>query len=130
MPLIRIDVVRGRSQSQLRQLADTIHEVLVETFAAPPLDRYQIITQHDSDEMILLDTGLGIKRSAEGVVLIQITQQGRTQAQKTALYAALAEQLSAKELVAPADLVVSISENTSADWSFGLGRAQFLTGEL
>jgi len=27
-------------------------------------------------------------------------------------------------------VVVSIVENSDADWSFGLGRGQFLTGEL
>jgi hypothetical protein len=30
----------------------------------------------------------------------------------------------------PADLIVSITENSDEDWSFGHGRAQFLTGEL
>jgi len=130
MPLIRIDLIRGRDPLVLRALADTVHEALVATFATPPLDRYQVITQHDPGEMILLDTGLGIQRSANGVVLIQVTQQGRTQEQKKALYAALAERLAKRGLVAPTDLVVSISENTRADWSFGLGKAQFLTGEL
>jgi phenylpyruvate tautomerase PptA (4-oxalocrotonate tautomerase family) len=130
MPLIRIDVVRGRSQNELRHLTDTVHEALVETFAAPPRDRYQVVSQHDQDEMILLDTGLGIERSAEGVVLIEITQQGRTKEQKAALYIRLAELLVERKLVNPADLIVSISENTPADWSFGSGRAQFLTGEL
>jgi hypothetical protein len=28
------------------------------------------------------------------------------------------------------DVVVSVVENTQADWSFGFGQAQFLTGEL
>jgi hypothetical protein len=28
------------------------------------------------------------------------------------------------------DIVVSIVTNSDADWSFGNGRAQFLTGEL
>jgi hypothetical protein len=28
------------------------------------------------------------------------------------------------------DIVVSITSNSDADWSFGYGRAQFLTGEL
>ena len=32
--------------------------------------------------------------------------------------------------VRPADLIVSVTENTREDWSFGLGRAQFLSGEL
>jgi 4-oxalocrotonate tautomerase len=30
----------------------------------------------------------------------------------------------------PAELIVSITENNDEDWSFGYGRAQFLTGEL
>jgi hypothetical protein len=31
---------------------------------------------------------------------------------------------------APSDVVVSFVENVDEDWSFGLGRAQFLTGDL
>jgi hypothetical protein len=30
----------------------------------------------------------------------------------------------------PADLIVSITDNGDDDWSFGHGRAQFITGEL
>jgi hypothetical protein len=30
----------------------------------------------------------------------------------------------------PADVIVKVVETTRADWSFGLGRAQFLHGEL
>jgi hypothetical protein len=58
-----------------------------------------------------------------------VTAQGRTREQK-ALYSGLAERLAERGLVDPADLVISISENTHADRSFGFGRAQFLTGEL
>ena len=41
-----------------------------------------------------------------------------------------AEELERSCGIAPSDLVVSIIENTDEDWSFGLGRAQFLTGDL
>jgi len=129
VPLVRIDLVRGRTPEQLRALADTVQEVMLDVFAAPPGDRYQVIHQHDADEMIIEDTGLGIERSA-GVTVVQVTQQGRDRAQKEALYAALAERLGDRGLVEPRDLVVSVVENTRDDWSFGHGRAQFLTGEL
>ena len=129
MPLVRIDLVRGRTPEQLRALADTVQEVMLDVFAAPPGDRYQVIHQHDPDEMIIEDTGLGIERS-DGVAVVQVTQQGRDRAQKEALYAALAERLGDRGLVEPRDLVVSVVENTRDDWSFGHGRAQFLTGEL
>jgi L-lactate permease len=32
--------------------------------------------------------------------------------------------------VKPSDVVVSITQNADEDWSFGYGRAQFITGEL
>ena len=129
MPLVKIHLVRGRDAAAVRALADTVHEVVVETFAAPERDRYQIIHEHPRAGLILRDTGLGIERS-DGVVLIEITQQGRGEAQKQALYRRLAEALCARGQARPEDLIVSVSENTRADWSFGLGRAQFLTGEL
>ena len=32
--------------------------------------------------------------------------------------------------MAPTDLIVSVVANDREDWSFGLGRAQFLDGDL
>ena len=129
MPLVRIDLVRGRTPEQLRALADTVQEVMLDVFAAPPRDRYQVVTQHDPGEIVCEDTGLGLERT-DGVVVIQVTQQGRGREQKEAVYAALAERLAARGQVRGEDLVVSLVENTREDWSFGRGRAQFLTGEL
>jgi phenylpyruvate tautomerase PptA (4-oxalocrotonate tautomerase family) len=129
MPLVRIDVVEGRTPEELRTLADWVHQALIEAFAAPERDRYQVIQEHRPEQLIVLDTGLGIERS-DRVVLVQITEQGRDEAQKTALYARLAELLEERGVAGRDDVVVSVVENTPADWSFGFGRAQFLTAEL
>jgi phenylpyruvate tautomerase PptA (4-oxalocrotonate tautomerase family) len=129
VPLVRIDIVQGRTDEEVATLADTVQEVLEEVFAAPPRDRYQVISEHRPGRLILQDTGLGFERS-DRVVLVQVVQQGRTTAQKQALYAALAARLEDKTGLAPTDLVVSVSENTRADWSFGMGRAQFVEGDL
>ena len=129
MPLVRIDVQHGRTPAALRALADIVQEVMLEFFAAPPRDRYQVITEHPVGHIITEDTGLGLTRT-DGVVVIQIFQQGRTTEHKQAAYAQLADRLAAADLVRPEDLIVSVVENDRADWSFGLGRAQFLTGEL
>jgi phenylpyruvate tautomerase PptA (4-oxalocrotonate tautomerase family) len=129
VPLVKIHLVEGRDPAAVRALADAVHEVVVETLAAPERDRYQIIHEHPRSRMILFDTGLGIERS-DGVLLVEITQQGRDEAQKRALYRRLAEVLSDRGLVRPEDLIVSVSENKPADWSFGYGRPQFLVGEL
>lgn len=129
MPLVRIDLLAGRSPTQVREIADTVQEVMLDVFAAPPGDRYQIITEHPVGHIIAEDTGLGIART-DGVVIVQIVQQGRTVTHKTAAYEQLARRLDERCGVAPTDLVVSVVENTREDWSFGYGRAQFLTGEL
>jgi len=129
MPLVRIDVQQGRTPSQLREVADTVQEVMLDVFAAPPRDRYQIITEHPLGQIIAEDTGLGLERS-DGVTVIQIFQQGRSVEQKQAAYEQLAKRLDAAGLVRPEDLIVSVVANAREDWSFGLGRAQFLTGEL
>ncbi len=129
MPLARIDVHKGRTPAELHKLADTIQDVMLEVFAAPPRDRYQIISEHDNGHIIAEDTGLGLERS-HGIVIIQIFQQGRSTEQKVDVYAELAKRLEAECGVRPEDLIVSVIANKHADWSFGLGQAQFLNGSL
>jgi phenylpyruvate tautomerase PptA (4-oxalocrotonate tautomerase family) len=129
VPLVRIDVVEGRrNPEQLRRLADTVQEVMLELFAAPPSDRYQVVTEHRPGQLIC-DTGLGIERTDDPVAL-QVVQQRRSEEQKRALYAGLARRLEEPTGLAPSDLIVSVVGNTGEDWSFGPGRAQFLEGDL
>ena len=50
--------------------------------------------------------------------------------QKQTAYEQLAKRLEAECGVRPEDLIISVVANERADWSFGLGRAQFLDGDL
>jgi hypothetical protein len=49
---------------------------------------------------------------------------------KQAFYGSLVEKLESECGITPSDVIVTFVTNTDEDWSFGLGRAQFLTGEL
>ncbi|KAL7948824.1 Tautomerase/MIF superfamily [Trichoderma barbatum] len=130
MPLVKIDVIKGRrTLEQRRKMGDVIQQVLIDTFHAPERDRYQIFTQHEPGEMICWDTGLGFERT-DDLVSIQILSQGRNRDQKMAMYAALGERLEKECGLKGSDLLISVTPNTKEDWSFGYGRAQFLTGEL
>jgi hypothetical protein len=78
---------------------------------------------------VVPDTGLGIDRSAD-VVIVHMISRRRDRADKERFYAVLARNLAHDCGLDTADLIVSIVENGDEDWSFGHGRAQFLTDEL
>lgn len=129
MPLLHFHVIKGRKPEALRKLLDTAHDAMLEAFKVPVRDRYQIVSEHEPAHMVIEDTGLGIPRTDQ-VVLLQITSRPRSKEQITAFYKLLAERLQEHCGLAPSDLVVSIVQNSDEHWSFGLGRAQFVTGEL
>src|ERR1051325_855810 len=102
---------------------------MLQAFRVPARDRYQIVVDHDKSRVRIEDTGLGIDR-ADKVVIGQVTSRPRTPSEKQAFFRLLCEALQKRCGIAPSDVMVSIVENTDADWSFGNGEAQFLTGKL
>jgi len=125
MPLVRIDVLAGRSADQLRAMGDGVHAAMVETIGVPPLDRFQVVTEHPPGRLVFDPAYLGIRRT-EGVVFVQITlNAGRSLEQKKALYAAIARNLVAHPGVRPEDVLVSLVEVAKENWSFGNGVAQY-----
>jgi len=129
MPLLRFDLIEGRSDQELSALLDAAHGAVLAAFDVPKRDRYQIVHEHKPSRMVIEDTGLGIART-EKVVMLQITTRPREDAKKQLFYILLCDALQTKCEIAPSDVVVSCVVNSDADWSFGLGRAQFMTGEL
>jgi phenylpyruvate tautomerase PptA (4-oxalocrotonate tautomerase family) len=129
MPLIRIESAAGRSQEEIKVLLDAAHRAVLSAFKVPERDRYQIYQEHPEAHVIVQDTGLGIPRT-KNVVVITVISRPRSQEEKQAFYRDLCRELKASCGIEPSDVVVSIVTNSDADWSFGNGTAQFLTGEL
>lgn len=129
MPLIRFDMLKGRSPETIQQILQITHEVMVAAFDVPVRDRYQIVHQHEPYEMVVEDTGLGIPRT-DKVVVISLVSRERTVHQLKQFYAMLAERLSTAGLVDKNDLMINVSFNNDQGWSFGQGKAQFLDGSL
>jgi cytochrome P450 len=129
MPLVKVHVLKHRRPQELSTLMDTIHDVIIESFGVPPRDRYQILQEHEASHFRALDTGLDIART-DKFILLEIISRPRSQAAKVAFYDNLARELQARCDIEPSDVMVTMVNNSDEDWSFGLGRAQFLTGEL
>jgi hypothetical protein len=129
MPLLRFDLIEGRSPDELKTLLDAAHRAMLAAFKVPERDRYQIVTEHKPGHMIVEDTGLGFART-DKVVLLQVVSRPRGREKKELFYRLLVEELEKSCGIAPSDVMVSVVENDDEDWSFGMGRAQFLTGDL
>ncbi|MFD1454316.1 tautomerase family protein [Levilactobacillus lanxiensis] len=129
MPLIRIDMFRGRSKAEIKKILDISYQVATEELHLLPRDRYQIVTQHDPEEMIIQDVGLGFERTNQ-FLMFSLTSSPRAEDDKQRFYARLVKELAAGTGVAPADVMINIVGNTRADWSFGNGEAQFMNGKL
>lgn len=129
MPLLYIDLIEGRTPSEIQALLDAVHEAVIEAFGVPTRDRYQVVRSHRAHEIIALDTGLGIERTSS-LVIVQMVSRRRPGGLKQKFYELVADKLADRCGLDPADLIVSITENGDEDWSFGHGRAQFVTGEL
>jgi hypothetical protein len=129
VPLVRIDVNAGRSPEELQQLSRGIHDAILAEYGIPERDYFHIVTEHPAGQIVAQDAGLGFERTS-GVVMIQIfTQAGRSQEAKQALFAAVAAKLGDLG-IAGENVFIGYVENAAGDWSFGFGRAQYVTGEL
>jgi hypothetical protein len=126
MPLVRIDHSDTRTNSA--ELAAAVHDAIVAVYGIPVRDRFQVITARAATTIVAEDAGLGFDRTDP--VIIQIfTQRGRTTVTKQQLYTEIARRLE-KVGVAGEDVFIGYVENGPQDWSFGFGRAQYVTGEL
>ena len=129
MPLIRVDAFEGRSDAEITTLLDAVHRAAVKALHIPERDRYQIYHAHPNSQLIIQDTGLGIPRTDKAVIITVVSKK-REEILKRKLYEELTRELLNTASIAPSDVVVSLIENSAADWSFGNGEPQFLTGEL
>lgn len=125
MPLVRIDLLQGKSAEYRRALGNVVHESMMATINVPADDRFQIITEHARSDFVVDEQYLGIQRSAE-CVIIQITlNDTRTTDQKRALYGTLADNLNRRLGLRREDVFVSLVEVRKENWSFGNGEAQY-----
>lgn len=126
MPLVRISIIKRKSDAYIRSIADGVHKALVETFDVPLNDRFQIIQQHERNELIYDTEFLGIHRTADVVFINIVASKTRDTQTKQALYKAIAENLTNDPGLRPEDILVTLSPNDRDDWSFGKGLASYV----
>lgn len=126
MPLVRIDVRKGKDAAYRQEIGRVVYEAMVGV-GVPEKDRFQIVAEHDSGNFLFDPSYLGIERTGD-LVIIQITwNEGRTVEQKKILYKAIAEGLAKSPGIRVEDVFINLVEVKKENWSFGNGIAQYAT---
>jgi len=125
MPLVRISFMKGKPEGFGKKVGDVVYRTMTETINVPAKDNFQIITEHDNDDLIYDPSYLDIERT-DGLIFIQITlNEGRTVELKKTFYKTLAERLNKELGVRMEDVFISLVEVKKENWSFGNGVAQY-----
>jgi phenylpyruvate tautomerase PptA (4-oxalocrotonate tautomerase family) len=125
MPLVRVSLLKGKSPAYRRAIGEAVHQAMVDAIGVPPLDRFQVITEHAAGDLVYDPSYLGVERT-DAVVFVQITlNAGRTPDQKRALYARTTELLAKDPGIRPQDVLINLVEVPKENWSFGNGEAQY-----
>lgn len=129
MPLLQFDVIQGRSESEIKTLLDAAHRAVLSAFKVPERDRYQIVHENKPYQMVFEDTGLGLTRT-HNLVMVRVFTSPRSDEQKQFFMAELCRELKESCGIEGSDVMISFITNSKGDWSFGNGVAQYVTGEL
>ena len=125
MPLVRIDLLEGKTAEFKTQLGELVYESMLETIGIPEEDKFVIVNDLKAEELIFSTNYLGVDRT-EGIVIIQITMnEGRTTEVKKALYKTVAENLNNRLDIRKEDVFINLVEVNKENWSFGNGIAQY-----
>ena len=127
MPLVRIDLRKGKTAAYKKAIGDAIYRAMRETFTVPEDDRFLVVTEHDEDGFFYSRSYLNIDRT-DNLVIIQITvTNSRNRDQKQALFARIVELLAEQPGARPQDVFINLLEVDKENWSFGNGFAQYVT---
>jgi phenylpyruvate tautomerase PptA (4-oxalocrotonate tautomerase family) len=127
MPLVRIDLLEGKSPEYRAKVGQIIYQAMMDVLSVPKDDRFQIITEHPKDELEFDRDYLGIHRTDDNI-FVQITLSiGRTVEVKQRFYKAVADGLHDALQIRREDVFINLVEVTKENWSFGNGIAQYVT---
>jgi len=127
MPLVRIDLIRGKSAEYRKTVGEIVYNAMRDLINVPKDDKFQIITEHAPEDLNFAESYLGNTYSQD-IIFIQITlNAGRSVEMKKAFYKRIADELNAQLMVRRDDVWINLVEVAKENWSFGGGIAQYAT---
>jgi 4-oxalocrotonate tautomerase family enzyme len=114
MPLVRVDMRKGKSPEYKKTVLDCIHEGLVEAIQIEDWDTFQRIVEIEPDDFEYPSF------KTENFMIIELTIfPGRTAEQKASAIQKITEKLQQKLAINPTDIFIVIHEPPFENWGMG-----------
>jgi 4-oxalocrotonate tautomerase family enzyme len=110
MPIVRIDIIEGKSKKYKAMLLDTVNQAMQKHIGLQQGDRRQIITEHQPENF---EHG---GRSESYTVIEIMLIKGRSFETKKMFYRELVDNLSQKLNIQPNDITIFLNEQPAENW--------------
>ena len=117
MPIVKISLLKGKSQDYKRALLDGVHSALVKAFLIPDNDRHQQLYELDENNFEFPST-----KSNQFVIVEIIVFQGRSFDAKKNLYSAIIHNLGQSPGIVGDDILIILHEPQMENWGIRGGK--------
>ena len=114
MPLVSVELIKGKTSEYKKTILNCIHESLVESIGIEDWDRFQRIVEIPREDF---ETALG---KTDEFMIIELTLfPGRTKEQKGVAIKAITSRLENSLGIDPTDVFIVINEPPFENWGMG-----------
>jgi 4-oxalocrotonate tautomerase family enzyme len=111
MPLVKIEILKGKSPEYKKAIMDGVHNALVDALKIPDYDRVQRLYELERENFEISSN------KTENFTLIELTIfKGRSNEAKKNLYQKIAENLEKNPGIMRNDIIVVINEPPMENW--------------
>lgn len=111
MPLIRVEILKGKDASYKKTLLDAVHDALAAAIGIPDWDRFQRLYELEPE---CFERAPG---KTDHFTMIEITMfPGRTKEQKAKIYEEIVQALQERLGIANTDVFIVLQEPPNENW--------------
>ena len=111
MPLVKIEIIKGKSLEYKKTVLDAVHVALENAIQIENWDRFQRLYEIEDD---LFERS---ENKTDKFTMIEITMfPGRTKEQKSKLYKEIVKELNQRLGIEPTDIFIVINEPANENW--------------
>lgn len=117
MPLVKIEILKGKNSEYKKALLNGVHQALVDCFKIPDDDRMQRLYELEKEDFEISSN------KTENFILIELTIfKGRSLEAKKSLYKAMVDNLEKALGIKRTDVLIVINEPSLENWGVAGGK--------